>query len=106
MAAVISLEPRHLEPRYLEPETRPRPALRLVPGVPALPEPYRPDSYRPDSYRPDSYRRSRPQVARCHQPAAAVYRRRRVLAALLGLGLVLTVARVGSAFGGNLAATE
>ena len=88
MAAVVSLEPR-----YFEPELRPaRPALRLVPGVPALPEPYR---------------QPRPQVARSHRPAAAgMYRRRRVLAALLGLGLLLAGARVGSAFGGNLAATE
>jgi hypothetical protein len=103
MAAVVSLEPaylepRYLEPRYFEPELRPaRPALRLVPGVPALPEPYR----------PVSYRRPRPQVARSHRPAAAaMYRRRRVLAALLGLGLLLAGARVGSAFGGTLAATE
>ena len=84
MAAVVSLEPRFLDPER-------RPVLRLVPGVPALPEPYR---------------RTRPQPARCHQPAA-VYRRRRVLAALVGLGVVLVGARVGSALGGNsLAAAE
>jgi len=96
MAAVVSLEPRYLEPRPT------RPALRLVPGVPALPEPYQ-----PRSIEQKSYRQSRPQVARSHRPAAAaMYRRRRVLAALLGLGLLLAGARVGSAFGGNLAATE
>jgi hypothetical protein len=91
MAAVVSLEPR-----YFEPEIRPRPALRLVPGVPALPEPYR----QPQRRQLD------PRTARCHRPAAAVYRRRRVLAALFGLGLLVAGARVGTAFGGNLAAAE
>ena len=99
MAAVISLEPRYLDP---EPRPRPRPALRLVPGVPALPEPYD-----PEARRLHPYRQPRPQVARSHRPAAAaIYRRRRVLAALLGLGLLLAGARVGTAFGGNLAAAE
>ena len=97
MAAVISLEPR-----YLDPEPRPLPALRLVPGVPALPEPYD-----PEARRLHPYRQPRPQVARSHRPAAAaIYRRRRVFAALLGLGLLLAGARVGTAFGGNLAAAE
>jgi hypothetical protein len=40
-----------------------------------------------------------PRPARRHRPA--VYHRRRVLAALVGLGLVLTVARAGVAFGGS-----
>lgn len=103
MAAVVSLEPRYLDPEPHSPSTRPaRPALRLVPGVPALPEPYQ-----PRSSQPKPYRQPRPQVARSHRPAAAaMYRRRRVLAALLGLGLLLAGARVGSAFGGNLAAAE
>ena len=45
----------------------------------------------------------RPRSARRHQ--RAVYRRRRVLAALVGLGLVLTIARAGAALGGSSLAT-
>ena len=44
-------------------------------------------------------RETRPRTARCTRDAA-VYRRRRLLAAALGLGLVLTVARAGAALGG------
>jgi hypothetical protein len=81
MAAVLQLEPRYeLEPRYVAPET-PLRRLRLI--------------------EPD--RQSRPRPARSHQ--RAVYRRRRVLAALVGLGLVLTVARAGAALGGSSLAT-
>src|SRR4051794_18498725 len=70
-----------LEPRYLEPCSVPD--LRLV-------QPSRQPSPRP---------------ARRHRPA--VYHRRRVLAALAGLGLVLTVARAGGALeGSSLASPE
>ena len=68
-----------LEPRFTEPSSAPR--LRLV-------EPRR---------QPD------PRPARRHQ--RAVYRRRRALAALVGLGLVLAVARAGSALGGSTLAS-
>jgi hypothetical protein len=63
----------HLEPRFDQP--RPAPRLRLVEPV----------------------RQPRPRPAR--RASHAVYRRRRVLAALVGLGLVLAVARAGGAFG-------
>jgi len=70
-----------LEPRFTEPHTAPR--LRLV-------EPRR---------QPD------PRPAR--RDLRAVYHRRRVLAALVGLGLVLAVFRAGVALGGSsLAASE
>ena len=48
-------------------------------------------------------RQPRPRPARRNQ--RAVYRRRRVLAALVGLGLVLTIARAGAALGGSSLAT-
>jgi hypothetical protein len=84
MAAVISLEPRFDEPY----RPQPLPRLRLV---------------EPDGWEPD--RQPCPRPARRHQHA--VYRRRRVLAALVGLGLVLTVARAGVALGeASLAAPE
>jgi hypothetical protein len=77
MAAVLQLEPRFFDP------VAPGPRLRLI--------------------EPD--RQSRPRPARRHQ--RAVYRRRRVLAALVGLGLLLTVARAGATLGGtSLAAPE
>ena len=70
-----------LEPRFTEPHSAPR--LRLV-------EPRR---------QPD------PRLAR--RDRRAVYHRRRVLAALVGLGLVLAVFRAGVALGGSsLAAPE
>ena len=64
-----------LKPRFTEPYPAPR--LRLV-------EPRR---------QPD------PRPARRHR--RAVYQRRRVLAALVGLGLVLAVFRAGEALGGS-----
>ncbi len=76
MAAVLQLEPR-----YLEPSTPVR-RLRLI----------------------ESDRQfADPRSARRHQ--RALYRRRRVLAALVGLGLVLTIVRVGAALGGSFLAT-
>jgi hypothetical protein len=75
MAAVLQLEPRLFEPEHGQPH------LRLI----------------------ESDRRYRPRPARSHQ--RAVYRRRRILAALVGLGLVLTVARAGAALGGSSLAT-
>jgi hypothetical protein len=83
MAAVLQLEPRFGD--------------RLGPFAPA--EPIR----RLRVIEPN--RQPRPRPARRHQ--RAVYRRRRVLAALVGLGLVLTIARAGTALGGlTLAAPE
>ncbi len=82
MAAVLQLEPRfQLEPRYADPVAPPVRRLRLI--------------------EPD--RQHRPRPARRHQ--RAVYRRRRVLAALVGLGLLLTIARAGATLGGSSLAT-
>jgi hypothetical protein len=79
MAAAVSFQDRDLDPRYTGyPPSR---RLRLV-------EPSRQLHPRPAC-------RSR----------RAVYRRRRVLAALVGLGLVLTVARAGGALAGSSLAT-
>jgi hypothetical protein len=75
MAAVLQLEPRFIE------ELPPVRRLRLV--------------------EPD--RHHSPRSARSHQ--RAVYRRRRVLAALVGLGIVLAIARAGVMFGGSSIAT-
>jgi hypothetical protein len=47
-----------------------------------------------------AHRQTRPRAQRCTR-RAAVYRRRRLFAAALGLALVLTVARAGSALGGS-----
>jgi len=83
MAAVVSLEPRHLEDWSTWSPARPAPRLVLVESPCRLP---------------------RPRPARRHQ--RAVYRRRRVLAAVVGLGLVLAVARAGAALGGSSLATS
>ncbi len=81
MAAVLQLEPRYqLEPRVVP--AGPAQRLRLLEPVPRQP---------------------RPRPARRHQ--RAVYQRRRVLAALVGLGLVLTIARAGATLGGSSLAT-
>jgi hypothetical protein len=86
MAAVIQIEPRYLEPDPFSPgrSTPRRPPVRHLRSVPD--------------------RQPRPRPARRHH-RAAVYRRRRLLAALVGLGLVLTVARAGAALGGSSLAT-
>ena len=55
--------------------------------------------------RPAANRQPRPRPAR--RLASAIHRRRRLLAVLIGLGLVLTVARAGAALeGGSLATPE
>ena len=83
MAAVLQLEPRFDDP--VAPVRR----LRLV---------------EVERLRPiEVHRQYRPRPARSHQ--RAVYRRRRVLAALVGLGLVLTIARAGATLGGSPLAT-
>ena len=83
MAAVLQLEPRFGDDGWGYAPAEPIRRLRLI----------------------EPNRQSRPRPARCHQ--RAVYRRRRVLAALVGLGLVLTIARAGAALGGlTLAAPE
>jgi hypothetical protein len=78
MAAVLQLEPRFLDPDTLAPPRR----LRVVD---------------PDRRQP------RPRPARSHQ--RAVYRRRRVFAALVGLGLALAMVRAGVMLGGSSLAT-
>ena len=81
MAAVLHIEPRFQpEPRFVHPGDPVR-RLRLI--------------------EPD--RQHRPRPARRHH--RAVYQRRRILAALVGLGLVLTIARAGAALGGSSLAT-
>jgi hypothetical protein len=54
---------------------------------------------RPSHHLVEAYRQPRPRPA-C-RPARAVIRRRRLLAALVGLGLALTVARAGAALQGS-----
>jgi len=90
MAAVLQLEPRYLDPRFLDPSfDEPKFDEPVAPGLRLV----------------ESDRQPRPRPARRHQ--RAVYRRRRVLAALVGLGLLLTVARAGATLGGaSLAAPE
>jgi hypothetical protein len=77
MAAVLQLEPRFADPGA------PVRRFRLVD---------------PDLRQP------RPRPARSHQ--RAVYRRRRVFAALVGLGLALTMVRAGVTLGGSSLATS
>jgi hypothetical protein len=77
MAAVVSFEPRTDWRACPQPR-----ALRLV----------------------EPCRQPHPRLAR--RPSRAVYQRRRVLAALAGLGLVLTVARAGAALGGSTLASS
>jgi hypothetical protein len=79
MAAVLQLEPRFVDPDTLAPPRR----LRVAD---------------PDRRQP------RPRPARSHQ--RAVYRRRRVLAALVGLGLALAMVRAGVTLGGSFLATS
>ncbi|MDQ1466228.1 MAG: hypothetical protein QOH10_643, partial [Actinomycetota bacterium] len=79
MAAVLQLEPRFFDPDTLAPPRR----LGVVD---------------PDRRQP------RPRPARSHQ--RAVYRRRRVLAALVGLGLALAMVRAGVTLGGSFLATS
>ena len=81
MAAVLHIEPRFQpEPRFVHPGDPVR-RLRLI--------------------EPD--RQQRPRPARRHH--RAVYQRRRILAALVGLGLVLTIARAGATLGESSLAT-
>jgi hypothetical protein len=89
MAAVLQLEPRfRLEPSpvpagYPGGHGAPDRWLRLIEA---------------------ESRQPRPRPARRHQ--RALYQRRRVLAALVGLGLVLTIARAGVTLGGSPLATS
>lgn len=83
MAAVLQLEPRFADPRFPD-DPRPAPVRRLRVADPDL-------------------RQYRPRPARSHQ--RAVYRRRRVLAALVGLGFVLAMVRAGVMLGGSSLAT-
>ncbi len=72
----------------------------------ALLEPFPIDPARPHHHPAGPRRQPRyPRPAR--RPARAVFRRRRLFAALAGLGLVLTVARAGAALeGSSLASPE
>ena len=83
MAAVLQLEPRFDDP--VAPVRHLRPIENTIENT------------------IEKTRQSRPRPARRHQ--RAVYRRRRVLATLVGLGLVLTIARAGATLGGSPLAT-
>jgi len=76
MAAVLQIEPRFADPVGRVAR------LRLI----------------------ETDRQPRPRPARSHQ--RAVYRRRRVLAALVGLGLLLTIVRAGAMLGGSSLASS
>jgi hypothetical protein len=76
MAAVLQLEPRFGDELGDFAPAEPVRRLRLI----------------------EPNRQPRPRPARRHR--RAVYRRRRVLAALVGLGLALTIARAGTTLGG------
>ena len=65
----------------------------------ALLEPFPIDPARPHHHPAGPRRQPHPRPAR--RPARAVFRRRRLFAALAGLGLVLTVARAGAALEGS-----
>jgi hypothetical protein len=86
MAAVLQLEPRFADPRFSDPTA---PVRRPAP--------------RPFHVVDPDLRQPRPRSARSHQ--RAVYRRRRVLAALIGLGLALAMVRAGVMLGGSSLAT-
>ena len=62
-------------------------------------EPFPIDPARPRHHPAGPHRQPHPRPAR--RPARAVFRRRRLFAALAGLGLVLTVARAGAALEGS-----
>ena len=83
MAAVLQLEPRFDDP--VAPVRHLRPIENTIENT------------------IEKTRQYRPRPARRHQ--RAVYRRRRVLATLVGLGLVLTITRAGATFGGSSLAT-
>jgi hypothetical protein len=85
MAAVLQLEPRFVD----HGAPRPAPVRRLRVVDPDL--------------RQADLRQSDPRPARSHQ--RAVYRRRRVFAALVGLGLVLAMVRAGVMLEGSSLAT-
>ncbi len=71
----------------------------------ALLEPFPIDPARPTHHPAGPHRQPHPRPAR--RPARVVFRRRRLFAALAGLGLVLTVARAGAALeGSSLASPE
>jgi len=59
---------------------------------------------RPALHPVGSHRQPRPRAAR--RPSPAVLRRRRLLAALVGLGLLLTMARAGVALAGSSVPTS
>ena len=83
MAAVLQLEPRFDDP--IAPVRHLRPIENTIENT------------------IEKTRQYRPRPARRHQ--RAVYRRRRVLATLVGLGLVLTITRAGATLGGSSLAT-
>ena len=83
MAAVLQLEPRFDDP--IAPVRHLRPIENTIENT------------------IEKTRQYRPRPARRHQ--RAVYRRRRVLATLVGLGVVLTITRAGATLGGSSLAT-
>ena len=80
---------------------------RVVP-LRSVPDSFRPDSLQPVPGRPERvvivHRQPRPRVTRSQR--AAVYWRRRAIAAALGLGIVLTAAHAGVALGGSTTNTS
>jgi hypothetical protein len=64
-----------------------------------LPLDARPYVRPPSVRRVSSIRQPRPRVS--SRTESAVFRRRRLIAAILGLGIVLTAARAGAALGGS-----
>ncbi len=66
-----------------------------------LPLDARPYVRPPSVRRVSGIRQPRPRVS--SRTESAVFRRRRLIAAILGLGIVLTAARAGAALGGTLA---
>ena len=85
----------------LQAPPRVRTRARVVP-LRLVPDQVRPDQVWADQLQPERvvvvHRQPRPRVTRSKR---AIYMRRRVIAASLGLGLVLTAAHAGIAFGGS-----
>jgi hypothetical protein len=90
MVAALQCPPDEYIPRRAVP-TRSAPA-RVIPLHPR-------DAHSRDDERIPVLRQPSPRAARSH--GAAVYRRRRLFAAALGLGVLLTAAHAGAALGGT-----
>ena len=96
----------HSPPEYRPRPRRGRPASAVPARVVPLHDPGRPraERARPLHVVPDPVLRpARPRATRSTR--AAVYRRRRLIAASLGLGIVLAAAHAGTALGGSTTST-